>query len=740
MSSSPVSNTGSSYTIPIAFASGQANIKPVDSISLFSFLEHVGTTKNANKQATFDSQAVDAVVNREYFLGVAQQIQYLSQKYAKVVSYADGIAGLTFTFNGRATTLNVRIDNYNNLKNNLNGQISDMNNAINTINGISSPTATDIANYNAAVTAFNSYLNSTGNPGLATYATAANNYNIATNHNNTVTIPAINQIITDLDLGIPPVPQLTPSTAPVGASSYPIQSYYSSHPIPNISEIPSADLAHINLLPDAGKKTDIIETYFMPFAKAYLEALAATSKKLSGIDDYRAFVNFILKQGFDLNPALVNAFIMNVANPSTQSSSPSANGAIGSMIVGMDTPHLELVLSTALFKIITADAKTPIPPHIYDQINALALSLLSQIGASAGLSVIKLLGDKLKALEPGTASIDVAIAAALLQNILKIVTDNGKSTLDALVAIMKGIPGISEGEAKQLAEKLLAAQNISLLLNGAASVGIALKSPTTVKDILNTTFNAETSEKVKAPLYQAPPLSVYNTREENPYSSTGLNAAINNPPSSYSLQQTLTDRLEQDANIPKPGSSTIINQALTNTAARLPTANSSETLFKETLAEELLKQNLKEEQANFIAENAAVFINSTRSETPLLTTNELANKLKATIQEVTKADVNILPQSIVETLVSVLTDRNKPNSFISLYENQIRSLEVHNDKKIIDQLVDQRREFEKPNIDSFFIFRKWLDPANNLINSYMTGLMYDKTIPSNWQRPLSIQV
>ncbi|HRD55383.1 MAG TPA: hypothetical protein PLC42_03195 [Parachlamydiaceae bacterium] len=735
MSSSPVSNTGSSYVIPIAFASGQAAIKQTDSMSLFSFLQHVDTTKSLHKQSAFDSQAVDAVVNRDFFIGMVQQLQYLSRKYADVVEYANTFTNLIKNFNDRIDDLNLAINNYNIVKDNFNNRIAAMNDAINTINGISNPTASDIAAYNAAVNTFNNFLNSTGgNARLLLYANRLNNFNTQTNFDNTVVIPDLNALIHKLDLGIPDIPLLTPATGPDGSPPLPLQPLYSSTPIANLTSL--TELENISQTEMPPSKNDIIETYFMPFAKAYLEALAATSKKLASIDDYRAFINFILKQGFGLDPALVDAFIMDIAKPAVQGTSPGSNGSIGNMIVGMETPHLELVLSTALFKIITADAKTPVPPHIYDQINALAVSLLAQIGASAGLSVVKLLGDKLKAVESGNPAIDIAIAAALMQNILKIVADNGKSTLDALAAIIKDIPGISEGQARQLAEKLLAAQNVSLLLNGAASVGIALKSPVSIQNILNATFNA--------PSFSAdpPPLSIYNSSSipENPFSSTGLNQAITNPPSSYSLQQSLTDRLAEDAKIPKPQASGIIGQALTNTAANLPSVNSTESLFKQTLADELLKQNLKQEEASFLAENAVAFINGAKPESPL-TLSELGNKLKIAIQEATKSDVaNVLPQSVTDNLVKILTDRNDPNSFVSLYENQIRNLEIKNDKKIIDQLKDQRREFEKPNIDSFFIFRKWLDPANNIINSYMTGLMYDKTIPSNWQRPLSIQV
>ncbi len=750
MSSPPiVPNTGSNYVIPIAFASGQATIKQQDSLSLFSFLQFVDTTKNVNKQTVFDGQEVDSLVNKEYFLGVAHDISFLSQKYIKVVSYADTIKNLNTSYNTRVTSLNTAIDTYNNAKNVLNGKISDMNNAINTINSISSPTPSDIANYNAAVTVYNSYLTTIGNPALLSYATSANNiYNIPTNNDNTVTIPALNQLIDDLNLGIPHYPLFSPATAPAGASTRPPQANYAGGTIPLISPSSYNDLSHLNGVPGPQSKTDIIDTYFTPFATAYLAAIAATSRKLSGIDDYRGFVNFLLKQGFKLNPAIVNAYILNTAKPSLPGiTSSNGAGSPGNLIVGVDSPKLEIILSTALFKYIAAQASVSLPPHLYDQLNVLAVSLLAQVGAAAGLAVVKLLGETLKSLSADSASINVATAAALLQNILKVVGDS--KTKETLLNLLKAIPGLSEAQAKQLADQLLASQNLSLLLFGALGAGVALKSPTLVQDVLNTTFSnqnvstssttstTETTSSTETDDTTASDSS--NEIESDPYNPTGANAVLNNPQSSYEIQDSLSDRLAADAQIPKPQASSIVGSALQNTAATTP-PNASSDLIQQTLQNELLRQNLREEEAQFLAENANQLI-KTYTNPIVLSSADLAKKLGDTIQDAIKGDIsNPLPKSVTEVLIKSLTDTKDPNSFASLIVAQVATLEKRNDIKINEQLTAQRREFERPNIDVFLTYKRIMDPANTIILSFMTGVMYDKAIPSNWQRPLSIQI
>lgn len=738
---SDVSPIGPSYTIPIAFASGSAGLTVKDSLSLYEFLKLQTTTTDKNKQGVFDSQAVDSVVNRVYFLGIVQALTILAQKYAETLGFTSSLVSLFDNYNSSVDSVNASIDTYNSDKNTLNSQISTMNSAINTINGISNPTAAQIATFNQAVTNYNNYLTSIGNPALLAYANAATNeYNDPTSTANNVTIPAINQTIIDLNLGIPLVPPFDPTSAPVGASPQAPQSNYSGVQIPLIpGNYPS--LPHLNRNNLAVTPQDIVNTFFLPYAEDYLAALKAVSKKLAGIDEYRAFVNFIQKQGFLLNPAKVDAFILNTAKPSLPEGGSASGGTLGSLIVGLDSINLERILSTALFKAVIGADNIPIPPHIYDEINLLALTLQERIGAAAGLSVIKLLGETLKSLPTDSKSILVALAATILQNILKIVAD-GKATREALVKILGGVPEISQAQKEQLADQLVAAQNLSLLNNAALSTSLLLQLPTLTPDILNTS-SFSTTTTITTPTGTATSTTTVISDEESPipedpYSPNTVNGVLGNPQSSYQVSQQLSDRLASDAKFPKPTTTpTVINQALQNTAKALP-PNATPAQFQTTLTEQLLKQNVRVEEAQFLAENARALVDSIRGQ---LKTEALAKQISEKITALVKSDVvNPLPESVAASIISSLTDIQNPNSFASLYLNQIQTLNKNNDKKIANEIVLQRREFEKPQIDVFVTLQRILNPANNIILSFMTGVMYDKTIPTNWQKPLQIQV
>jgi len=741
MSSAPIGpSVGPSPSIPIGFASGSAKLTLQDSTSLFDFLQLESTAKNQNKQTLFDSQSVDSLVNQKYFLGVVIALQFLAKKYAETLTYAGGINSLDKNYNNSVDNLNNAINRYNSAVGELNSQINTMNNAIIAINtGPQPPTAADIATYNAAVAAYNNYLTSTGNPAMLAYANSAQTlYNNPTNIANTVIIPSLNKIINDLDLGIPVIPLFTPATAPTGAGAQALQPNYSGTPIPLIpGNFPN--LNQLSDLPAPPTTASIINTYFLPFAEKYLAAIAATSKKLSGIDAYQALVNFVLKSGFKLDPSKVDSYILNSSKPTLPAGGDASGGTVGSLIVGSDTPNLERILSTALFKSVAAAASIYPPPHVYDQVNALALALLSRIGASAGLSVVKLLGNTLKSLNQNSESISAALAVALLQNILKVVGD-GKATAEALTEILKQIPGITQEQVKQLTTQLLASQNLSLLNLGALSTSLLLKNPSLVTAILNLTNLNNINENL-ATTNPTAPLPEQETEEveptENPSNQLTVNTVLSNQESLSAIQNELSNPLTEEKNTPQPVSQNVIAKALQNTANTLP-QNATATELQTTLANELVKQNVSKEQAQALAKNGEALIESKLQQ---LKVEQLTSQITSSLANLAKADVvNPLPASTAASLVSSLTDLQNPNSFASLYASQIKTLIQSNDQTVADEVVAQRRDVEQPQIDLFDTLQRLLNPANNIIMSFMSGAMYDKTIPTNWQKPLQIQV
>lgn len=741
------SSSTDSLTTPLSTSYTNADLtitNSSDTISLYAFLNLVSTVKDVNKQTVFDGQEVDALINKEYFLGIYLDINALLEKLHETENFSDSYTGLVNSYNSRVSSLNTSIDNYNINANGLNSATSTMNNAINTINGIASPTASDIATYNAAVAAYNSYMTSTGNPGLLSYKNSEDDYNIPTNIDNTVTIPAINHTIDDLNIGIPHIPSLTP-TAPVGADTIPALSNYSGGTIPLISPASYSHFgAYVPLIAPAPSKQDIINTYFVPYAQNYLATMAAVSKKLSGIDDYRAFINFILKQGFNLNPASVDAFIQKADKPSLPSSSSSPNGTIGSLIVGVDSPNLELTLSTALFKALGGQEAMSLPPHVYDQINVFALSLLSTIGASAGLGVAKILGDSLKSLKPDNPAVDIAVAAAILQNILKVIVD-GKAK-DGLAKIINEIPGLTDAQKSELTADLATAQNTTLLLQAGLSTAISLKSPNLIQDFVNTAYNQSTSSNQT----DTSLITDSDTTElpDNPFSPKSLNDYLKSENNALIVKKQLSDRLENLVSSNQPTQSSLTPQSTANavintTIASLP-ENATSQDFNLALSANLQRAGLSQNDGQSIAADITASINLQVQPLPIrptLTPAQLAAQTEAAIREIIKGDATkSLPEAVLKNIVKNLTDVTNPNSFISLLTTQVQTLVDKNDKAVETELNTLLRSYMSPTLDTFVIAENIRSPANNVVLSFMTGLMYDRSIPSNWQRPLSIQV
>lgn len=721
-------------TTTVSYTNADLTIKNPDTISLYSFLQQVDTSKTSHKHTVFDGQEVDALMNKEYFLGVYQDINVLLEKYRETVTFSHNLSGLAGDYNSRVDSLNTKIDTYNNAKDVLNTKIGIMNDAINTINSISSPTASDIATYNAAVANYNSYLTSTGNHALLVYKNSANSiYNVPTNHDNTVVIPAINAMIDDLNLGIPHVAPLSPSTAPAGANP-PIApaGNYAGGPIALINPSSYSNLGHLNHIPDPQSEQDIVNTYFLPFAQNYLATMAATAKKLSGNDDYRAFVNFILKQGFNLNPASVNAFINKTEKPSLPSSSAGTGSSVGSLIVGVESPNLERILSTALFSLLAGNASISIPPHVYDQINVFAVTLLSTLGASAALSVVNLLGDTLKSLKSDNPAIDVALAAAILQNILKIVADS-KVFKDGLSDIIKEIPDLTEAQQTDLTNKLVTSISTSLLLNAGLSTALTLKSPNLVQDFVNTAISQITDSNDAE--------SNTGVYADNAFSPKSLNDLLKNDTNNVIAKRELSNRLENLA--PNVKSNDVANSAIDQTLATLP-ENATQDDFQQALALNLQKSGIDPTLSQTIASSVTASINlaiEPPAQRPVLTPAALAIQVEASIRAIIKDDAtHSLPEAVLQNIVKNLTDVTDPNSFISLLKTQIQTLVATNDKKVDIELKSLLREYMSTTIDSFVVAEFARSPAGKALNSFLTGLMWDTAIPTNFQRPLSIQV
>lgn len=721
-------------TSTTSYINADLTIKNPDTLSLYSFLQMVDTSKTTHKHTVFNGQEVEALINREYFLAVYQDISFLTVKYNETIAYSQNLSSLADNYNDRVDNLNDAMDTYNTAKNVLNSRIATMNNAINTINSISSPTPAQIATYNAAVATYNSYLTSTGNPALLSYKTSADTiYNIPTNTDNTVVIPGINGLIDELGIGIPYVDPFSPSTAPTGANP-PLSSAvnYSGGTITLINPSSYSDLNNLNHVPAPKNKDEIITIYFLPYAQNYLANLAATSKKLSGNDDYRSFVNFILKQGFNLNPAVLNAFINQIQKPSLPSNSAAAGGSLGNLVVGIDSPNLERILSTALFSLLARNESISIPPHIYDQINVFAIALLSTIGASAGLSVVKLLGDTIKSLKPDNSAIQVALTAAILQNILQVVADS-KVLKDGVLSIVKEIPDLSGAQQTDLANKLVTSLSTTLLLNAGLSTALSLRSPNLVQDLV-TTASAQITDSNDA-------TSNTGIYADNGFSPRSLNDLLKNESNNLITKRELSKRLENLVANQKPDD--VASRVIEKTTAALP-QNVTQAGFQQALALNLKNEGLTKEQSQSIALEITTSINlaaeplATRQ---LLDSAALALQIEASIREVIKDDVTkSLPQAVIETIIKNLTDLNNPKSFVSLLATNLQTLVATNDIKVETELNQLLRAYMSKEIDSFVVAENIRSPANNVLLSFMTGLMYDRAIPTNWQRPLSIQV
>ena len=114
----PIANTSTT-----SYTNADLSVKNPDTLSLYSFLQMVDTSKTTHKHTVFDGQEVDALINKEYFLAVYQDINFLTVKYNETLTYSQSLSTLASDYNDRVDNLNDAMDTYNTAKNVLNSRI-----------------------------------------------------------------------------------------------------------------------------------------------------------------------------------------------------------------------------------------------------------------------------------------------------------------------------------------------------------------------------------------------------------------------------------------------------------------------------------------------------------------------------------------------------------------------------------------------------------------------------------------
>jgi len=694
-------------------------------------------------------------------------------------SIAQGLSAAN-SINNAITDYNSALSLYNSIVNNPNSTPQQITNAQAALSAAAQ-------NYNVAVTAANATITNTVNLSLVNYAslTAIFNQNTQALNDQILAIiqgnPALADLARSLDLqnffafaSLGPDPMGTQST--IDPNNPPLTSLdpYSDPIISSgLIPVPTAVLT-------AGEAQAKFENdFFENVILIALAALGSTSRILQDQLTAEAFALYVQKKGVSNNLTVTSQFVDPSSTPSAATAATTSSTTSGpntSNTMGA-APNLVEVLTTGLLtgflanQTATKGALGPyVPQTIIDAIQGLATSTLARVSlntADSSFVAAQLQGAPLNAqASNAVAFFNQALSAA----------SSSDSTLAPLVQqLLQTVPGITSDQVQSLTSQAVAAINIPLLLLGGLAASRALQdngilgallaaipgipsSTAQAGSLSNATLSQLVSQPLSSMLQKA--LLTQQLVNNNPKSANTAADSINkavaqfqqaiasNPSFNTIPASSLVNDPAQQQQLSAQLQQNLVNQGISPTTAQKLSASAITSLVNQVNSTPLsLPTNTAPSTFNLASVGSPTASSSASSSTPSLALSpQDAALLTQTLIDTTSSNsFQNLIQRNVATLTNVAQQSPTANNKTVDSSVQASTANTQQNNKIADALQNlvssfittpAREQASNPNV----LLIQLMDPANNVSKSFMTGLMYGKPIPTNFQKPLDIQV
>lgn len=645
--------------------------------------------------------------------------------------------------------------------------------------------ATATTTYNNAISAYSTYVDTTRvntyDTSKNTLSAALNTYQSSVNSFN-ATILQINDL--RATVGILPLPTMDdaptiaslttmpspPSTSnPIALGSAPSVTHVAAVPVPTVP--PTSD--------------DLIQQYASAFIDSIVPEMDQVNTFLDQLSRYHDFLRYYLGPRVGKISTLPNSYVDATNKVFLDQSTSTGSGAgvsLSSMIAGLSDINLNRVLSNDIASEAALQANIPLSPHEVDQLRLVNLAILSRGALGSSIPAFSLLSERLAYMDENSPAVDTALAVSYAvqisalastadqqQAILERLKANNPNTdaakLEELAASLAAASNLSLGlfALSQLAQKLnlpdLPAQVLSQINTPATSNVLTEASTTTVADILNNPLSAS---YLKADLFRS--LVESSKLDQSIADDIAKSINLKNITSEEDLKASINKQLV-NSGIESSQATQLANRAAEfvrneiNSRNLLDTAVQSDHLKQDTLTRELQKEGVNADVAAKVAANISTGSYTSRRELrdgvsgylvdsgmPLaearsIATNvvrfnqsgalnptaisgtELAQNVNAHVTQLTSADLGAdKAQKLASTTVDALfhNDATRPMSIVNVISTNINYLNQIDDKTLANTV----HEFLKPNYDLYHFNEKIMDPANTLVLSMWSGLMY----------------
>ncbi len=497
------------------------------------------------------------------------------------------------------------------------------------------------AQYNAAVTQWNSNVG-----GLNTQIqTQYDNYIAGTNaYNDQVT--TINQAITTINDQLTAggvtnlIPLETPVVSPFNSAPL-LPTNLPPGPPPPSTLVP----ASIATVPDTTAPADassFLETYFVPIFQATLSTLSQYSSQISLVEAYRQF-NYYTLQGGKTNLLPNDAYVEPFPKAffsTNQGSNSSTIAGVGltTTVLGLSNPNLTSVITNSLAaqsaKVYPLDSGRVVPTKT--TINSLLLSVagLEKASIASALPALTLLGG---ALNPNQLTDNPAATAALgLTNLnaIKEFLDSGVLEKELSASLISS--GLTQDEVNSALPSINAAVTIGLLQAGVTQVAISQGLPGLLPQILGNLPNVNLQQQLISA------------------SANNFSDFFQNEINVLNLKSTLAAQLIKD-NLSQENAENTANNAVNATLANQTALNNADDL-REALQTNLINQGLNSTTATNLTQQALNFVNTGQQLPGLDTTiNQQA------IQQAALNSDNTIKQNLQDGINKALAQENSTN-------------------------------------------------------------------------------
>lgn len=719
-------------TLSVSNSSGPLNMSlysielPQPKVGLLAFLKLLGDMKLDHRYASADTQAEILAVNRDFFLGLAQDFANIGALREAVENYFDEWNAFADEQNTYIDSLNAGIDGYNSTLIEANNRIAQLNAAIAAFNAVDPddpdfPAAQGI--FNDAVNDFNAYVTQSANPSLSHYETVRQQYNLNTaNLQNDIDayneeVEAINQA-TGLELD--PVVINAPTAPTAGISELDLATGLGHPNIPPYPTITAPALPIQSNVPNVSGNVDAI---ILPAVEKQVAALKLLQVIFQNISDYNAFLAFVLKTGSRLSPAAITAYTADTERATLDSAGQTegqgGSVSMASSVMGLSSPFLEGAVAASLYTADLQKFDQQVVQNFIDQINALNAAALSITGQRAAFLALENAGPAIETLSPDDAATNTLVVALFAEALLDIIQNSAETLRPAIESLADETLNVPPAQLDAFVDDILAAQNASLALNAALALGIATGEPAFVGNLFST---IPSFGEINAQLALQPLPTVYQT----------LSDSANQLVIKASLNQDITD-------------AQTLNQAV-NQAIAQSTETTSAQEFSATLEKNLLAANLTPLQASQLSGQALEVLQAlttARTAPTASTTADLATALSGQIAQILSPLGPDIANQIATRVANTIYNPTDPNNTITRHLQAYADTYAKTDEareQVINELLGFVPPAEMQVVKPSVVLLQLLDPAYNISKSVMTGVMYDRTMPTNFKYPTEIPI